>query len=228
MAFVPAEQYEKDMGELRAQLADMQEGIKKNADKAFHLELLSMQHATAVSEQTEVVKTTAESIQLAIAESLLAKEKLREKTEEQDRAIEYLQSNLGQQIARLSEVEKSNGVHIAAVVTQIAHEVQSSHTTKAQGDHFSAKLENAQQMIENRFYVLEENISKIKRFESEMRAPRGNEDKRRVRLPKPTELSLKTLGEDRVSYRDFSEDLDNQLGNVWIGLDRALDKIRKS
>ena len=76
------------------------------------------------------------------------------------------------------------------------------------------RIGQAKQTIEDRFYVLEENVSGIKRFESEVRQPRGKEDKRRVRLPKPTELSLKTLGEDRVAYRDLMEDLDNQLGNV--------------
>ena len=75
-----------------------------------------------------------------------------------------------------------------------------AETAQAQGEHLNGRLDS-------RFYVLEENISEMKGFELESRAPRGKEDKRRARLPKPTELSLKTLGEDRVSYRDFSEDL---------------------
>ena len=86
------EQYQKDMGELRAQITEMQASITKTNDKIFQMEMLTMQNATAVAEQTEVVKTTAESIQLATAESLLAKEKLKEKTEEQDRAIADLQT----------------------------------------------------------------------------------------------------------------------------------------
>ena len=219
MASVTMEQYQRDMGELRAQISGMQEGITKAADKLFQLDLLSMQQVQSIAEQTEVVKTTAESIQIATAEHLIAQEKWKEKIEEQDRAMAYLQTSLEEQVSKLSEVERGNGEHVATMITQIAHEVQSVHATQlsdleervrvgiesaqAQGDHVSDKLKSAQKMIEDRFYVLEENVSEIKRFESEVRPPRGKEDKRRVRLPKPTELGLKTLGEDRVSYRDF-------------------------
>ena len=244
MASVTMEQYQREMGELRAQISGMQEGITKAADKIFQLDLLSIQQVQSIAEQTEVVKTTAESIQIATAEHAIAQEKWKEKIEELDRTMAYLQTSLEEQESKLSEVERGSGEHVSTMITQIAHEVQSVHATqlsdlgerlrvgiesaRTQGDQVSDKLKSAQKLIEDRFFLLEENLSEIKRFESEVRPPRGKEDKRRVRLPKPNELGLKTLGEDRVSYRDFSEDLDNQLGNVWIGLDRALEKIRKS
>ena len=240
MAYVTESQYAKDMEELKETITKLQDELGKSTNKIFQIEMLNQQHTTALAEQTAEVGSTAENIRISNVEAQLLRDRIENKMTETDRVIAFLETNIGEHAAKFNEIERGNGEHVATMLTQIAHETQAEQKRQAgelgdkvmstvQGkiDKIEERISQAKQSVEDRFYILEENVSEIKRFESEVRQPRSKEDKRRVRLPKPTELSLKTLGEDRVAYRDFVEDLDNQLGNVWTGLDRALEKIRK-
>ena len=142
--------------------------------------------------------------------------------------IEQFKASVGEQISQMLLQNAHTAIEgQEEKIEELQNKLESA--AKAFREHkesVEAKRRSEAIALTKRFYALEEVIGGMKKFDSEGRGGR-REDKRRVRLPKSSELNLATLGEERSNYKDFCEDFDNQLGNVWIGLDVLLEKARK-